>query len=164
MTRIRQDIEPQVVKQWKGANNLPGATSRKPGWKHPVMAHAKMIIWQAGLEQCGNNESALINTTDWSDRFGITGKFLLTEVRRHVPQFDEIYERQRGKRTDGEKASDLQNRHYYMYRQRPKKGAKKKEVFQRISSEHPMRSKRLGPLIPWAERVYHKKLVWYWRP
>lgn len=147
--RNRSGLGEQDLRRRPGANNLPGALARKPGWRHPVMAMAKVIVWQFAVEQAGS-EDVLVMRTDWGT-YHVTGASLLRCVRRLVPQFDEVWDRERPASVDDRlKGEALFNRLWYMYRERDKGVARK-----RITTEHPQRSKRLRPYVERGIRVFH---------
>lgn len=153
--RNRMDLIETPVRRWRGANNLPGALSIKPGWKHPVMAFAKVLIWQFAVEQAGS-EDVLVARTDWA-AFGVTTTLLLATIRRFLPDFDSICAEQDRDWNDSAKGRQLYNRLWYMYRER-----KGKRVLKRITAEHPQRSERLRPLVERGIKVYHNGKPCYW--
>lgn len=142
-------LETQHVQQRPGcANNLPGALANKPGWRHPVMAAAKLICWRFALLRAGS-EDRLVDRTDWR-KVGLTRRALLEEVRKILPCFDEAWAEQG--RVDSEKAkmNALYGRLWHMYRERDAKG----KVTQTITVEHPTRSERLKPYREAARKVF----------
>lgn len=155
--RNRQEIPSETVKRWSGANNLPGAKTKKPGWKGPL-ALVKVIIWQYAVEQAGSDE-VLRATTRWSN-LGITKWGMLNAVRICLPDFDAWYNASAPKRAgydDAKRAHDLYNRLWYMFRERKKVG-KETKVLQRITTEHPQRSQLLLPLVPEGIRLYRDSI------
>lgn len=148
--RNRLDIPVTKVKRRCGtANNLPGARAAKPGWKHPVMALAKVVAWQVAVEKAGS-EDFLVDTTDWRSS-GITGKLLFDYVVRLVPDFLEVCRRQYPQWDNSEIGRQLSNRLWYMYRRR-----KNGKVLQCITREHPQSSERLRPYVSQAIRIVHQ--------
>jgi hypothetical protein len=117
------------------------------------MAMAKLMCWQFAVEHAGS-EDVMVMRTDWA-RFGITGPALLRCVRKHVPQFDAKWAKDRDPKVnnDAEKSRALWGRLWHMYRKR-KRGTGSRPAIQCITVEHPQRSARLRPYVESAIRIY----------
>lgn len=156
---LKTDYKPeQKVGRRPGANNLPGATASKPCWTEDTMLMAKLIAWCAAVQRAGG-EDRLVNYTEWAP-IGVTGKILLSEVRRILPHFDEVWARQG--RPNEERIKEGNNgilgRVYNMYRILVyKKVDGKRRYVGRVngySAEHPQNSKVLGPYRDLAKKLF----------
>jgi hypothetical protein len=149
--RSNDPVPKRPTRKRKGkANNLPGATAKKPGWNTPVMRTAKILCWRFAVCAAGSEERLVLNK-DWEE-VGLTGGALLKMIRARLPEFDEEWKRQdRKATTDEDKAQALRNRVLYMYLERKRQAGKDVDC---VTAEHPLRSLRLLPHV-------HQIIAWY---
>lgn len=146
-------LESQLPKR-TGKGGGGKKAERRPGWNHPVMLAAKLLLWRMAVHKAGSEER-LLDRTDWR-KAGIKADWLLSEVRRFIPSFDEVWgEQLRTDSKDHSKREALRNRLYYMYRRHTTQG-----YVPEITVEHPTRSKKLAPFREVSRLMFNSNRPW----